>query len=210
MPLYKTIKPHANTSIFVWNIKDSLAKLSEGIPLSDNSIERLKHMKSEIHRRGFLSVRHLLKAAGYTDHDLYYTPNGKPHLRDGKNISITHSYEFSAIIISDYEIGIDIEKNREKIARIAPKFTDFKVDFENNTPEQIELLTVIWGAKESLYKIYPYGGLTFRNDIPVTPFKLSDTKTTAWINASDWSKKYNIQFEKIENFTLVYAHDNFN
>ncbi|PCI31614.1 MAG: 4-phosphopantetheinyl transferase [Flavobacteriaceae bacterium] len=210
MPLYKTIKPHANTIIFVWNIKDSLAKLSENMPLSDNSIERLKHMRSELHRRGFLSVRHLLKTAGYTDFDLYYTPNGKPHLKDGKNISITHSYEFSAIIISDYEIGIDIEKNRSKITRIASKFTDYKVDFEEQTAEQIEKLTVIWGAKESLYKIYPYGGLTFRNDIKVTPFKLNDAKTTAWIKSTDWDKKYNIQFEKIENFTLVYAHDNFN
>jgi len=180
------------------------------MPLTDHSINRLKGMKSELHKRGFLSVRHLLNAAGYTDFDLYYTPNGKPHLKDGRNISITHSYEFAAIIISDYEIGIDIEKNRPKITRIASKFTNYHVDFENQTDQQIEELTVIWGAKESLYKIYPYGGLTFRNDIEVTPFKLSDTKTTAWIKSTDWNKKYNIQFEKIENFTLVYAHDNFN
>jgi len=181
MPLYKTIKPHTNTTIFVWNIKDSLSKLSENMPLTDHSINRLKGMKSELHKRGFLSVRHLLNVAGYTDFDLYYTSNGKPHLKDGRNISITHSYEFSAIIISDFEIGIDIEKNRTKITRIASKFTNYNVDFENQTDLQIEELTVIWGAKESLYKIYPYGGLTFRNDIEVTPFKLSDTKTTAWI-----------------------------
>lgn len=210
MPLYKTIKPHANTIIFVWNIKDSFAKLSENMPLSDNSIARLKRMKSELHKRGFLSVRHLLKVAGYTDHDLYYTSNGKPHLKDGKHISITHSYEFSAIIISDREIGIDIEKNRPKITRIASKFTDYVVNFENQTDTQIEELTVIWGTKESLYKIYPHGGLTFRNDIEVAPFKLDNGETTAWIRAADWDKKYKIQFEKIENFTLVYAHDHFN
>jgi hypothetical protein len=29
-------------------------------------------MKSEMHQRGFLSVRKLLQTAGYTDFDLYY------------------------------------------------------------------------------------------------------------------------------------------
>jgi phosphopantetheinyl transferase len=35
-------------------------------------------------------------------------------LKDGKHISITHSYQFSAIIISDQTVGIDIELQREK------------------------------------------------------------------------------------------------
>jgi len=52
-----------------------------------------------------VSVRHLLAEAGYTDHDLYYTENGKPHLKDGKHISITHSYTFSAIIVSTQAVG---------------------------------------------------------------------------------------------------------
>ena len=32
-----------------------------------------------------------------------------------KHISITHSFEFAAVLISEQEAGIDIEKNREKI-----------------------------------------------------------------------------------------------
>ena len=58
-------------------------------------------MKSDLHQRGFLSVRHLLKEVGYSDADLIYDEFGKPHLKDGKHISITHSFTFSAIIISD-------------------------------------------------------------------------------------------------------------
>jgi len=136
---------------------------------------------------------------------LYYNGNGKPHLKDGKHISITHSYTFSGIIISDDEIGIDIEKNREKIKRIAHKFTDTERDFlvDENLVEQ---LTVIWGAKESLYKIYLYGGLSFIKDIPIDAFTLNDTQTTGWIKATDWNKKYRIFFEKLDGFTLVYAY----
>ena len=154
MPIYKTIHPKKNTTIFVWNITESFDELNT-VFLTDNSLSRLNGMRSELHQRGFLSVRHLLKAAGYSDADLYYNDNGKPLLKDGKHISITHSYIFSGISISDDEIGIDIEKNRKKIKRIAHKFTDSEQEFlvDENLVEQ---LTVIWGAKESLYKIYLY------------------------------------------------------
>ena len=89
-------------------------------------------MKSESHQKGFLSVRHLLRDVGYTDQDLFYDDYGKPHLKDGKCISITHSHNFSAIIVSDKEVGIDIEMQREKIRRIAHKFIDYEFQYLNN------------------------------------------------------------------------------
>ncbi len=205
MPLYKTIEPNSYTSIFVWKIEESFDELFENTPFTERSKERLLSMKSELHQRGFLSVRHLLKEAGYTDFDLYYTNNGKPHLTDGKHISITHSFTFSALIISDVEVGIDIEKNREKIKIIQHKFVNFESGFIHEDDDYIEQLTVIWGAKESLYKIYPHGGLTFKNDIDINSFQIADKKTTGYIKVENWDKNYNIYFEQLGGFTLVYA-----
>ena len=71
----------------------------------------------------------LLLEAGYTDFDLFYDKFGKPHLKDGKEISITHSYNFSGIIVGNSPVGIDIEKQREKILRIARKFTPIEECF---------------------------------------------------------------------------------
>ena len=72
-------------------------------------------MKSELHRRAFLSIRHLLGLEGYQDSNLIYSDLGKPYLKDGKHISISHSHDFTGIIISDsQEVGIDIEKQSEK------------------------------------------------------------------------------------------------
>ncbi|PHS51652.1 MAG: 4-phosphopantetheinyl transferase [Lutibacter sp.] len=207
MPLYKTIKPNIHTTIFVWKIEESFDELTDNIRLTKSSKKRVLSMKSELHQRGFLSVRHLLKEAGYSDFDLYYTENGKPHLNDKKYISITHSFTFSALIISDKEAGIDIEKNREKIKIIQHKFVNFERGFINKDDDDIAQLTVIWGAKESLYKIYPFGGLTFKNDIDIHPFKIANKKTTGFIKVKDWDKKYDIRFEQLEDFTLVYALD---
>ena len=205
MPLFKTIKHNDETSIFIWKIDESLQELSENIVLTQHSSERILSMKSELHKRGFMSVRHLLKNAGYTDADLYYNNNGKPHLRDEKHISITHSYHFSAIIISNIEVGIDIEKNREKIKIIQNKFVNFERGFLHPSDDLIEQLTVVWGAKESLYKIYPFGGLTFKNDIDINPFKIEDKKTSGTIRVTNWHKNYAVFFEQINGFTLVYA-----
>ncbi len=205
MPLYKTIRPNSYTSIFVWKIEESFSDLFKNTPLTERSEKRLFSMKSELHQRGFLSVRHLLKEAGYNDFDLFYTENGKPHLKNGKRISITHSFTFSALIISDTEVGIDVEKNREKIKIIQHKFINFEKGFIHEDDNYIEQLTVIWGAKESLYKIYPFGGLTFKNDIDINSFQIADKKTTGYIKVKNWNKKYDIHFEQLNEFTLVYA-----
>ena len=204
MPIYKTIKSSKHTTVIVWKITESLNELHCGIKLTTNSLTRIAGMRSEIHQKGYLSVRHLLKTLGYNDDDLFYTTDGKPHLKNGKHISITHSFIFSAIIVSDYEVGIDIELNREKIIKIAPKFVaDEYIFFEEEN--LVEQLTVVWGAKESLFKIHPDGGLLFKHHLPIESFKLSDRQTRGWIKKDNYFEVYNIYFEQIENYTLVYA-----
>ncbi|HHB52385.1 MAG TPA: 4'-phosphopantetheinyl transferase superfamily protein [Saprospiraceae bacterium] len=204
MPLFKQIQPDNHTQVLVWEITESKEDLRKGLVLEAHSKHRIKSMRSEMHQRGYLSVRHLLKEAGYCDSDLFYTDDGKPHLRDGKRISITHSFSFSAIAISNSQIGIDIEKNREKIIKIAPKFVADEFDFmaEDNV---VAFLTVVWGAKESLFKIHPDGGLLFKHHLPIEPFKLSDLKTRGWIKKDNYYEVYHIFFESFKGFTLVYA-----
>ena len=101
MPIYQTITHNSATKIYIWKIEESFETLLNEVVLNHNSQVRLNGMKSELHQRGFLSVRKLLQHAGYSDLDLYYDAFGKPHLNDGKHISITHSHEFSAIILNN-------------------------------------------------------------------------------------------------------------
>lgn len=204
MPLFKTIKPNSNTTLHIWKIEESLEELLIHVKLNEKSAKRVNGMKSELHKRGFLSVRYLLKQAGYTDFDLYYNEFGKPLLKDGKHISITHSYHFSAIIVSDNEVGIDIEKNREKIINIYDKFVNTEKDSLSDE-DMVKQLTVIWGAKESMYKIYPHGGLSFKNHIAIDPFLFANKKSKGRVVCEDWNKEYQIFFEFFEGFTLVYA-----
>ena len=207
MPLYKTIHVNKSIKVLIWKIEESIEDLSEGIILTKRSENRVLDMKSELHQRGFMSIRHLLAEIGYTDNDLFYDDIGKPHLTDGKFISITHSFNFSAIILSDTNpVGIDIEKQRDKIVKIAHKFTPFK-EYKTlaNHDALVRKLTIVWGAKESLYKIYEQKGLSFLRHINVTDFEFEDQQTTASIHFIEDHSTYNISFLEFEGFTCVYA-----
>ena len=207
MPLYNTLTVSSSITVYIWKIEESEIELSEGIELTPHCQNRIDRMKSEIHRRGFLSIRHLMAEAGYTDADLYYDELGKPHLKDGKHISITHSNHFTGIIISaTNEVGIDIEKQRDKILRIANRFTPIE-EYRTiaNSDALIRKLTIVWGCKESLYKIYAEPGISFLHHIIIKDFRLTATGTTGEILFHGKTSAYKIQFQEFEGFTLVYA-----
>jgi len=207
MPLYKSITVDSTTVLHVWKVEESEPELAKSIQLTPHCERRMEGMKSEIHRRGFLSIRHLLAKEGYADADLVYDEFGKPHLKDGKKISITHSNNFTGIIVSDkQEVGIDIEKKRDKILRIAHKFTpieEYKTIANNDA--LIRKLTIVWGSKESLYKIYAQPGLSFLHHIDVKDFSMEDGKTTGEIFYQTKRSQFDISFLEFEGFTLVYA-----
>jgi 4'-phosphopantetheinyl transferase len=207
MPLYKTITVGNEAKVLIWKIEESFDTLSNGIVLTAHCAERVGSMKSDLHRRGFMSVRHLLAEEGYTDYDLFYDKNGKPHLRDGKHISITHSFIFSAIIVSsDAEVGIDIEKQRHKIQKIAHKFTPIE-EYRTlaNDDAIMRKLTMVWGAKESLYKSFATPGVSFLQHINVEDFRLDDLKTMANVSFQEAEENYNVWFLEFEEFTCAYA-----
>jgi 4'-phosphopantetheinyl transferase len=209
MPLFKTIKFNSTTKILVWKVTEFYSELLEQVILNDSNRIRLEGMKSEMHQRAFLSVRMLLQETGHTDLDLYYDEFGKPHLQGEKYISITHSHNFSAIIISDETVGIDIELQRDKITRIADKFCDSEFQFlDRDSEEYIKKLTVIWGGKEAIFKIRNEKGISFKNHIRVCNFDLESKQTIAELHFNSLVKDFKIHFEEIEEFTLVYAFEN--
>jgi phosphopantetheinyl transferase len=208
MALYKSLTVHNNAKVLIWKIEESFNELKKNILLTESNQARLDGMKSELHQRGFLSVRHLLKEIGYCDENLFYDNFGKPHLKDGKHISITHSFHFSGIIISDDQpVGIDIEKQRDKILKIAHKFTPIE-EYKTtaNYEALVRKLTIVWGAKESLYKIYGKKKLLFLHHIYLKEFDFIDLQTTGEIRYEGTIASYNIHFLEFEDFTCVYAY----
>lgn len=207
MPLYKTITSPAGCAVYIWKVTEPEQDLARGIALTPHCRERYDGMRSETHRRGFMSIRHLMAEAGYTDADLYYDAAGKPHLHDGTHISITHSFDFTGIIVSKKrEVGIDIEKQRDKILRVAHRFTPLhEYHTLANEDALIRKLTMVWGAKESLYKIMAIHGLSFLNHICIDDFDMESGRSSGWVQYEGHRTDFQTYFLEFEGFTCAYA-----
>ncbi|MDL2141503.1 4'-phosphopantetheinyl transferase superfamily protein [Flavobacterium tructae] len=215
MPLFETIQFNETTKILVWHITESFEELVSNVVLKEKTQLRLNGMKSVMHQRAFLSVRMLIQEMGFTDQDLHYDEFGKPYFNCENHISITHSHDFAAIIISDKTVGIDMELQRDKILRIADKFVETENSYLNtqNTPDYIRELTVIWGAKEAIFKIRNEKGISFKDHISVDAFSLDKNQTEASLHFNDLVVNFDVYYKEIksntsgQNFTLVYAFD---
>lgn len=213
MPFYKSILIEPNTELFLWKITEDFNTLFREVSLKDTSLARLESMKSESHQKGFLAVRMLLQHIGYTDFNLNYDELGKPFLsgkmEDGReeipNISISHSNGFSAICISNENIGIDLEQLKPKTLRIASRFMDVSHLENLSESEKIEKATVIWGIKESIFKIKNEIGISFPNHIFEDNFSLINKKTTAQLRFNNTIENFKIVFDTIEDYVFVCA-----
>ncbi|WP_374550181.1 4'-phosphopantetheinyl transferase superfamily protein [Flavobacterium sp.] len=203
MPFFKSIKIKPNTNLYLWKITESYDWFCENVKLKEISFLRLESMKSESHRKGFLAVRMLLQEIGYSDYDLFYDDFGKPHLQDGKHISISHSNDFSAVVISNEILGLDIEQLKEKTLKIAPRFMQIHHLEGLSFEEKLKKSTVVWGIKEAIFKIKNEKGISFPEHIFEKPFDLNDKKATGILQFNGKEEFFNAHFDQIENYIFV-------
>lgn len=207
MSLLKIKALNETTQLYVWKITETFDELFQSIALKDISLARLEGMKSESHQKGFLSVRRLLMEAGYNDFDLFYDEFGKPHLQDGKHISISHSNDFSVIVISDQNVGADLEILKEKTVQIAPRFMDIGHLINLSDDDLLKKATVVWGIKESVFKIKNEIGISFKDHIFENDFSINDKKCTVELRINNKVDYFDIVFDFIENYVFVCAFE---
>ena len=216
MPFFQEIKINEQTTAYFWKISEDIHWLFENVQLNEKSSSRLETMSSIEHKKGFLAVRMLLQHIGFTDFDLFYDEFGKPHLEgerqkmktersesNNNHISISHSHEFSCICISDQCIGIDLEKRKEKTLKIAPRFMDVSHLEHLSESDKIAKSTVIWGIKESVFKLKNEKGISFPNHISELPFQLEDKKGKAQLNFNNAIEDFQFQFEFVDDYVFV-------
>jgi len=104
--------------------------------------------------------------------------------------------------------GIDLEKIDQRIARVKHKFMN-KSEFDFAGDEkQIELQTLIWSAKEALYKVYGKKELDFKDHLQIYPFNINQNPTHTFfgtIKKDDFHQKHLIHFQILNNIVLTYT-----
>ena len=208
MPFYETITIRPQTQLHLWKIEESLEQLANGMQLQERSRLKLDKLKSINHQKGFLAVRQLLKQLGFTDADVHYDPNGKPLLSNGQHISISHSFNFAAVAISNENLGLDAEAMRPKVLHIAPRFMDIETHLAGLTLlQQLQKATIIWSIKEAVFKIKNEKGISYPNHISELPFSFADGVATARLDFNQCTELFPVHFIQREDYIFVCAFE---
>jgi len=187
-----SITEENNCKIALWEITETLDKLlqlSHTISIPDFNTEKRK--------KEWIASRVLLNKIN-PNHSISYNEFGAPELNNNSYISISHSKGLVAIIISQQQVGIDIEEISEKALRVSTKF----VSTNNLKALTAEKATLIWCCKEAIYKWHQKGEVDFIADIKLYPFKSLEKGE---ITAKFRDTQLILHYQKIHNHYLVYV-----
>jgi len=194
----------------IWEINETIEVLYNQLTLNDEEQLLYDSFRTNQRRMHWLSYRVLTKNILKDNiKSICYDENGKPFLNNSKkNISVTHSGKFSAMIVGNKPVGIDIEQIQPKIMNICDKFMSYKELEQIDKSHNIEQLYIYWSAKEALYKLYGKKNLMFKENIIIKgfPFKTQDI-IKGKIITSSFEKEYSLYYEYIEDYSLVYVVD---
>ena len=194
MPLHQRVNIDEQTRILIWHIEEPLEQLKKDLKLAKADEIRLQKRKVLSHQKEFLASRRLLLEAGIPAHSLSHDPNGIPRLESGQQLSISHTKNLAGIALGNKPIGIDLEIFRSKIERIATRFLHDRESFALEGKGRIEKLTLIWTAKEALYKALKKKGIIFSEQLIVAPFELGDSQGHAKVLISDKTLNFSLNF----------------
>ncbi len=203
MPFLKEFIINYNTKIKLWKINTGELNNFE-LDVYDSSL--LKSKKSQLAKEQFLAVRKILHHEN-PSYKIRYDESGKPSINSDLNISISHSNLIAGIVFSGFnQTGIDIEDKESKIINIQNKFLNESEKLKDEYQSDVDYLTKIWTAKESIYKALGIKGISFSDNIVIKNIK-KNKGYGYYINGKE-KYKFDLMFFSIDNYILCYAQIN--
>lgn len=152
--------------IVVWKLEETYDELLALLPKGNNYTEEANlQFKSQLRKAEWIAVRVLFHWLLGSKDRIVYDEKRKPYLLSGNgHISISHTKGHVAIAYcSSFCIGIDIEKIGSKALSVKNAFIHPKEDIKfENEKDTVHFYTLLWSAKESVYKLYNVDGLSFK------------------------------------------------
>ena len=137
------------------------------------------------------------------------TMNGKPYLNNKHTISISHSHEIAALVVSNKKkIGLDVQFRESKILKIQNKFLNKFEKINIGEDPSIHILTMVWTSKESIYKAIGLKGISFSKNIKIDKVTEKDkTGKGYYINGME-KVKFDLKFFYLDEYIVCYANQN--
>ena len=205
MPFLKEFIINEKTKIKLWKV--IIGELSpKELNKDDKKLFKLK--KSNLLKEQFLAIRKIL-ALENSDYIITYDLDGKPSLNSEFNISISHSNEIAALVVSNKKmIGLDVQFKESKILNIQNKFLNKFEKLNIGDDPSIDILTMIWTSKESIYKAIGLKSISFSKNIQIEKFTVKDKIGIGYyINGAE-KVKFDLRFFYLDEYIICYASQN--
>lgn len=194
-----------DTQIAVWKVDEDSHVWGDFLDgISDACTDIYHSINTEKRRKEFLFSRYLLGLLRGKPTAVSYTEHGAPVI-DGSFVSISHCDQFVAVAIGTESIGVDIQTLNPKIGRIANKFLSDQEWQYINQNKALAYQTIIWSAKEALYKLDGKGGLIFKTQLKVASFDLDQDQISAEIVREGESRACRLHMKHTDEYHLVIA-----
>ena len=198
------INDSISNDLLLWKLSETETQLSNLVNISLSSKSKLDLIKSSSQRRQFLGVQNLLNLHKIKNDMLSYDDNGKPHLLNNKFISISHSFDYCGVIVSNVKVGLDIEKFRSKILNISKKFVS-QSDLGLIKLNSIENVTKVWSIKEAVFKAFGHNEIDFKKNIIIKSVNKEFTKANVLIFKNEISENYSIEIFNFSEYICCIA-----
>ena len=198
-----------DTEFAIWKIEEEAEELFSQLQLDEHEkahYEQLKVGKRNLHWLGTrVLLRKMLRTNEYIDFKV--DTHGKPYLGNlPYHISLSHSFDYAAVMIGKEPVGIDIEQVKEKVERIAHKFMRKKEMAFINEKDKINQLYVCWCAKEAVYKCYGQKEVSFADNILLEPFNFEGHGLVkAHLHKGSVSLKYDVGYLQYQDYMIGYV-----
>lgn len=186
MPIFFQHPISESTRLGVWKIEETEEFFKRNVPLHRDVTHPHKRLQ---HLAGRFLLQFLFPDFPYELIKIADTK--KPFLPDEQyHFSISHCGDYAAAIVSkDKRVGIDIEIPTEKILKIQHKFlseNEMKI-FNNGTSitPDFRLLTLLWSAKEAVFKWYGDKAVEFKQDINLLGLKKDEEKIDCYFTKTE-------------------------
>ena len=205
MPFLKEFIINEKTKIKLWKV--ILGELNPK-KLNNEEIKLFKLKKSNLLKEQFLAIRKIL-ALENSDYIITYDIDGKPILNSEFNISISHSHEIAALVISNnLKFGMDVQFKESKILNIKNKFLNKSEKSNIGDDPTVDILTMVWTSKESIYKAIGIKGISFSENIKIDKVTVKDKIGKGYyINGAE-KVKFDLRFFYLDEYIVCYASQN--
>ncbi len=208
MPLLNQYKVNENCWWGIWQLAENEEEL---LTLLGENIEKeeLSRINNPQRRIEWLGARALVLALAQGENaTIYKDSQGKPYLKGGDwHISFSHCGEYAVAILSKTSsVGIDIERISPKISRVISRICS--EEELSQVDDSLENLSMLWCAKEALYKYYGKKKLDFKKGIKVAIHSQNDDSKQVMIGkiVKD-TQVYEVNLHQIDfdNYKIVYC-----